>query len=80
MIANQSVKANMPAAAVNKKLFDPRVMLKSPARRTPKRAAMNAIASQVGCTAEALRKWARQTKIDQGKRYGLSSARLNFFL
>lgn len=43
-------------------------------------AAMNAIASQVGCTAEALRKWARQTKTDQGKRYGLSSARLNFSL
>ena len=36
-------------------------------------AAMNAIASKVGCTAETLRKWVRQTEIDQGKRNGLSS-------
>ena len=36
-------------------------------------AAMNAIASKVGCTAETLRKWVRQSEIDQGKRNGLSS-------
>jgi transposase-like protein len=36
-------------------------------------AAMNAIAQKVGCTAETLRKWVRQTEIDQGKRAGLSS-------
>ena len=36
-------------------------------------AAMNAISSKVGCTAETLRKWVRQTEIDQGKRKGLSS-------
>ena len=36
-------------------------------------AAMNAIASKVGCTAETLRKWVRQTEVDQGKRNGLSS-------
>jgi transposase-like protein len=35
-------------------------------------AAMNAIAQKVGCTAETLRKWVRQTEIDQGKRAGLS--------
>ena len=37
-------------------------------------AAMNAIASKVGCTAETLRKWVRQSEIDQGKRDGLSSS------
>ena len=36
-------------------------------------AAMIAIASKVGCTAETLRKWVRQSEIDQGKRDGLSS-------
>lgn len=36
-------------------------------------AAMGAIASKVGCTAETLRKWVRQSEIDQGKRDGLSS-------
>ena len=35
-------------------------------------AAMNAIASKVGCTTETLRKWVRQSEIDQGERSGLS--------
>ena len=34
---------------------------------------MTAISSKVGCTAETLRKWGRQTEIDQGKHEGLSS-------
>jgi len=37
-------------------------------------AAINSIAGKVGCTAETLRKWVRQSEIDQGKRDGLSSS------
>jgi transposase len=37
-------------------------------------AAMSAIAGKVGCTAETLRKWVRQSEIEQGKREGLSSS------
>ena len=36
-------------------------------------AAMNSIAGKVGCTAETLRKWVRQSEIDQGTRHGTSS-------
>jgi transposase len=37
-------------------------------------AAIGSIASKIGCTAETLRKWVRQTERDQGKRSGLSSS------
>lgn len=37
-------------------------------------AALNSIAGKVGCTAETLRKWVKQTDIDQGMRAGLSSS------
>ena len=37
-------------------------------------AALNSIASKVGCTAETLRKWVKQAEIDQGMRAGLSSS------
>ena len=35
-------------------------------------AAMESIAAKVGCTAETLRKWVRQSEQDQGIREGLS--------
>jgi len=37
-------------------------------------AAINSIASKVGCTPETLRKWVKQAEIDQGNRDGLTSA------
>lgn len=37
-------------------------------------AALNAIASKVGCTGETLRKWVKQHEIDRGQRGGLSTS------
>ena len=37
-------------------------------------AAIQSIASKVGCTAETLRRWVRQVETDQGKRSGISSS------
>jgi transposase-like protein len=34
-------------------------------------AAIRSIASKLGCSAETLRKWVRQSEINQGKRDGL---------
>ena len=39
-------------------------------------AAMRSIAEKAGCTAETLRKWVRQTEIDQGNRNGTGSTDL----
>ena len=36
-------------------------------------AAINSIATKIGCTGETLRKWVRQAERDQGKRPGLTS-------
>ena len=37
-------------------------------------AALNSIALKIGCTAETLRKWVRQTERDQGLRDGLTTS------
>ena len=37
-------------------------------------AALESIAAKIGCTAETLRKWARQTEIDQDIRVGMSTS------
>ena len=37
-------------------------------------AAINSIASKIGCTAVTSRKWVRRSEIDQGKRVGLTSS------
>lgn len=37
-------------------------------------AAINSIAGKIGCTAETLRRWLRQTEIDQGRRNGLTTS------
>jgi transposase len=37
-------------------------------------AAIRSIASKLGCSAETLRKWVRQSEIDQGKRDGLTGS------
>ncbi len=36
--------------------------------------AMCSIAEKIGCSAETLRKWVRQTEVDTGRRGGLSTA------
>ena len=51
-----------------------RMLLEQQSEYSSEWAAMGAIASKLGCTAETLRKWVRQSEIDQGKREGLSSS------
>lgn len=36
-------------------------------------AAIRSVAAKIGCSAEALRNWVKQTEIDAGKRQGLST-------
>ncbi len=37
-------------------------------------AALESISSKIGCTAETLRKWVRQSETDQGMRAGMSTS------
>ena len=50
-----------------------RLVLEHQAEQDSQWAAMNSIASKVGCTAETLRKWARQAEPDQGSGAGLTT-------
>jgi transposase len=50
-----------------------RLLLEQQDQHASEWAAMNAIASKVGCTAETLRKWVRQSEIDFGHRPGSST-------
>ena len=53
-----------------------RMLLDHQAEYNSQWAAMRSIAEKVGCTAETLRKWVRQSEIDQGSRSGASSTEL----
>lgn len=51
-----------------------RLVLEQQAEHGSQWAAIAAIASKLGCTAETLRRWVRRAERDQGKRPGLPSA------
>jgi transposase len=50
-----------------------RLVLEHQAEYESQWAAMESVAQKIGCTAETLRKWVRQTERDQGLRPGLST-------
>ncbi len=50
-----------------------RMVLEHQGEHSSQWAAIGSIAAKIGCTAETLRKWVRQTESDQGKRPGLTT-------
>ena len=50
-----------------------RMVLEQQEKHDSRWAAITSIAEKIGCSAEALRKWARQSEIDSGRRGGLTS-------
>ena len=50
-----------------------RLVLEQQGEHESQWAAIGAIASKIGCTAETLRKWVRQAEREQGRRSGLTS-------
>ncbi len=51
-----------------------RLVFDQQGQHTSQWAAIQSISGKVGCTAETLRRWVRQTETDQGKRSGMSSS------
>jgi len=51
-----------------------RLVLESEGNHASQWAAMVSVSAKIGCTAETLRKWVRQSERDTGKRTGLTSA------
>jgi transposase len=51
-----------------------RMVLEHQSEHESQWAAINSIASKIGCTPETLRQWVRQAKRDTGKRPGLTSS------
>lgn len=50
-----------------------RMVLEQEAQHPSQWAAIQSIASKIGCTAETLRKWVRQAERDSGRRPGLTT-------
>ncbi len=50
-----------------------RMVLEHQGEHASQWAAIGSIAAKIGCTAETLRKWVRQTERDQGQRPGLTT-------
>lgn len=50
-----------------------RVVLDQQGQHSSQWEAIRSVAGKIGCSAEALRNWVRQTEIDTGKRGGVSS-------
>jgi len=50
-----------------------RMVLEHQGEHASQWAAIESIASKIGCTAETLRKWVRQAERDEGRRPGLTS-------
>ncbi len=51
-----------------------RLVLDQTDKHSSQWAAIQSVASKIGCTAETLRKWVRQTEYDTGTRNGLTSS------
>jgi len=51
-----------------------RLVFENQAEHESEWAAISSVASKIGCTAETLRKWVRQTERDSGRRPGLTTA------
>jgi transposase len=51
-----------------------RLVLEQSEKHGSQWAAIQSVASKIGCTAETLRRWVRQAEIDHGSRAGLTSS------